>query len=52
MCMVPKESATAECRDAVEQWAAAYREAPNAADPECHGEDPNYAASQVAAENC
>ena len=52
MCMVPKESSTAECRDAVKQWAAAYREAPNAADPECHLEDPNYVGSQMAAENC
>ena len=47
-----KEAATSECRDAVKQWARAYREAPNAADPMCHEEDPNYLASQRAEENC
>merc|ERR1712021_224144 len=47
-----KEAATSECREAVKQWARAYREAPNAADPKCHGEDGNYVASQRAAENC
>ena len=47
-----EEAATGECRDAVRQWAMAYREAPNAADPKCNGEDPNYMASQRAAEKC
>ena len=47
-----KESATGECRDAVKQWALAYREAPNAADPKCYVEDPNYEVSQGAAERC
>ena len=47
-----KENATVECRAAVKEWARAYREAPNAADPKCHEEDPNYSGSQEAARRC
>ena len=48
----PKETATSACRDAVKEWARAYREAPNAAHPRCREEDPNYLASQEAAGTC
>ena len=47
-----KDTATAECREAVQSWGEAYRSAPNAADPKCYNDDPNYRASQAAAENC
>ena len=47
-----KDAATVECREAVKYWGEAYRSAPNAADPTCYRGDPNYRASQEAAESC
>ena len=47
-----KENASNSCRSAVELWALAYKNAPNANDPICRYKDPNYKGSQIAGNSC
>ena len=46
------ENASNSCRSAVERWALAYKNAPNANDPICKYKDPNYKGSLIAMNSC
>ena len=47
-----KESASSECRKAVNELASAYQKADNAKDEDCYDKDPGYKGTKEAAAHC
>ena len=50
--MMCQKNASHSCRVAIEAWATAYKNAPNANDTCCKYGDPNYEGSQTAWNSC